>query len=166
MFHLSLFGSVFDTGALKNKLYFLHFTKTKKIINEVIYKDNNNHKLVYSKEETGEVLTLYSPPDTNKDRITLCRKVDSTAILDNASAGFDYTDIGYVKLKDVKYICSEFFNGKIYVRLIFENEIYFVYVFLYSENVIEDEKILQEFCDELKMHVELIKPTNNLIIRG
>ncbi|AFM98596.1 hypothetical protein EHEL_070690 [Encephalitozoon hellem ATCC 50504] len=168
MIECSVFGYLKEIDCICSHLRL--YKRTEKIVNESIYSNGPNTLLV-SEENDGVYLISRSAPDRNKNRISLCSKVQRSRVrtLNTlktflSSLGFELERQGRVELitfeKGSSHIeISRHVSGEGSNHRETGDDYYLVKAFIVSGNAHDGERMLSRMIEELEGQVQLVKPS-------
>lgn len=147
MFECSLYGTLEEISVLDEYLLYLRYKKTIRERKITIYKKDFLKIFL-----EGKYLTLKERPDTNKSRISICRKIKKQKI-----EGGIFEELGYAK-SSVEIETIEYHYENNCFEISQEGSYFIVQLYTLTNSPSEGEKILEQIREALKDIVELKKP--------
>lgn len=163
MFECSLFSTVTFIKDIDYKLRILKFKKKEYRRTETVYKSGNS-KLIISEVDGLRKIIIRDKPEPNKKQETLCRKINTTNIIDGSADLL--LDIGYEVCEVFELNVIEYIFETICVEFIVrdnENK-YLVNLFTLTNNPDDGEKTIGRICESLKGLVEFKKPPHGWFV--
>ncbi|AFN83318.1 hypothetical protein EROM_070670 [Encephalitozoon romaleae SJ-2008] len=167
MIECSVFGYLKEIDCICN--YLRLCKRTDKIATESIFSNGLNVLLV-SEESDGVYLISRGAPDRNKNRMSLCSKVQRSRVRTLGTLKVFLFSLGFelVRQGKVELITFEKEPGHIEISKHVSEEsskhketddYYLVKVFVISENAHDGERMLSRVIEELEGQVQLVKPS-------
>nr|AGE95870.1 hypothetical protein ECU07_0720 [Encephalitozoon cuniculi] len=169
MIECSVFGYLEEVDCICNHLRL--YKRTDRTVNESIYSNGLNTLLV-SEESDGVYLVSRGAPDRNKNRMSLCSKVQRSRIRTLDTLGMFLSSLGFELVRRGTVTSTVFEKGPAHVEIsryapeesgCREDKktggYHLVKVFATAENAYDGEKILSKMIEELEDQVQLLRPS-------
>lgn len=167
MIECSVFGYVKEIDCLCRHLR-LH-RRTDRITCESLY-SNGVSILLVSEEDDGVYLVSRGPPDRNKNRMSLCSRVQRSRVKTLGMLGEFLSSLGFELVRHSKVTSIVFERGQGNVEISRStssgesgsgghgDEYYLVRAFVKAESASDGERMLSRMVEELEDQVQLMKP--------